>query len=69
MRGIITVQIPDELFAGFVQWIRDFDSAHAGCQINMFAETEHNADAMKKIFEGIKPGFPFVGELKLKERP
>ena len=41
----MTFVIPDELFEAFVQWIRDFDTMHADCQLNMFAETVHNADA------------------------
>lgn len=67
MRGVMTFQVPDDLFEQFLQWIRDFDTKHPGCEINMFGETKKNAEAMKRIFEQVKPGFPFVGEFKLKD--
>ena len=67
MRGLMTFQIPDELIEPFVQWIRDFDTQHADCKFNIFSETKYNAVQMRRIFDGIQPGFPFVGEWKLKD--
>lgn len=67
MRGVMTFEMPDKLIETFAQWIRDFDTAHADCQFNIFAETKYNRETLKKIFESIKPGFPFIGEFKLKD--
>jgi len=60
MKGIVLLDIPDELMEGFVQWLRDFDAKHPGCTIEVFAETAHNRADLMRIFAGIKPGFPFL---------
>ena len=52
----MTFRVPDELFEAFLQWLRDFDTKHPGCEVNIWGETAQNAEALKKIFEGVKPG-------------
>ena len=63
MKGVAVFEMPDELIEEFVRVIKWFDSRHDDCVVEVFAQTEYTAQALKDMFE--KLGFPNVQERKI----
>jgi len=58
-RVSVTAEVPEELLATFVQYIRDFDAAHEGCHMEIVAMTEQGIRQVEEWLAKIQPTLPY----------
>lgn len=52
MKIFTVAEVPDELARDWLQWLRDFDTAHAGCHFEVIAEAP--AMSLTEIIETLR---------------
>ncbi len=57
--GKLTIEgtLPDELMATFLQYMRDFDSAHPECHFQLITVTDQSNEEIDRILRQIDPPF------------
>jgi hypothetical protein len=72
MKGFVLFEMPDEWLEEFTQMVRHFDTAHdpqheGKCVLEVFAETNTNAETLEAMFRRIAPTFPFIKSFKVRK--
>jgi hypothetical protein len=63
---VVTIEVPERHLQAWLQVLRDFDSQHHGCSLQIMVETELSTKEINEVMDTLEPPMRLRGTIPLK---
>jgi hypothetical protein len=63
---VVTIEVPERHLKAWLQHLRDFDTQHQGCSLQIMVETELSTTEVNEVMDTLEPPMRLRGTIPFK---